>query len=202
MKALSLAFAFSLLFAAPALAQSLDLMVANCSKIGHSDKRLDCYDRVVDQDRAKRGLAPRHTSAAGEKWLLRTRVNPLDDTETVTVSLGAKRGASELGVVPRLVFVCESRRTKVYIGWGEFLPQEPDVTTRIGNSRSTSAEWLLSTDERATFHPNPAGFIRNLLRKDALVAQVSPKEQNRITAVFDVTGLRDALKPLRRECRW
>lgn len=45
-------------------------------------------------------------------------------------------------------------------------------------------------------------LIKRLLEVDTYVAQVTPYSENPITAVFEINGIKNALKPIRKECGW
>ena len=80
---------------------------------------------------------------------------------------------------------------------------EADVLTRVGDEQALEREWNLSTDGQATFFPdNDIVFIKQLLEVDRLVAQVTPFLESPVTLVLDLTGLNNAIKPLREACGW
>jgi type VI secretion system protein VasI len=60
----------------------------------------------------------------------------------------------------------------------------------------------MSTDSKATFHPQPIAFLKSMMEANTLVAQVTPYNESPVTAIFDTTGLADAIKPLRETCNW
>ncbi|WP_257025488.1 type VI secretion protein [Pseudoalteromonas sp. MIP2626] len=41
-----------------------------------------------------------------------------------------------------------------------------------------------------------------MLTSDKLVAQVTPYNESPATAIFNTTGLKNAIKPLRETCNW
>ena len=75
------------------------------------------------------------------------------------------------------------------------------MTTRLGNGEVKTQQWPLSTDKKATFYPrDDAAFLEQLLTSNSFVAQTTPYGESPITAVFDLTGLTAAVKPLREVC--
>jgi hypothetical protein len=60
----------------------------------------------------------------------------------------------------------------------------------------------MSTDSQATFHPQAIPFLKSLVQANKLVAQVTPYNASPVTAIFDTTGLGNAIKPLRETCNW
>lgn len=55
-----------------------------------------------------------------------------------------------------------------------------------------------------TFYPGSGaiGFIKELMDADRFVAQVTPYNDNPVTAIFDLTGLNQAVQPLQETCGW
>lgn len=145
------------------------------------------------------------------KWLMSKRANPIDDTLTVTLSLTAEEGVSTLGEPVTFVARCKSNVTEAYAIWGEYLgsnaPSDQadvkNIVVRIGTSPAMTEKWAVSTDRTATFAPDWAGdLLKELLGQERLVLQTTPYGESPITAVFDVTGLKDQLGPLAEACNW
>jgi hypothetical protein len=137
------------------------------------------------------------------KWRIDSRIDPLDDTKTVTLWLAANRDLSSRSDVTNLVFRCKSNTTEAYIDWGEYLGREAVVAIRFDKGAVRRSSWSVSSDKKASFYPsNDIEFITSLTEVDRLVAQVTPYGGNPITAVFDVSGLSASLRPLREACDW
>ncbi len=169
-----------------------------CTVISAPSGRLVCYDSLT------KALTPITTPQAGVgAWQVSDKTNPLDDSRTVTLDLAATSGRSVYGKPIVLVLRCQSHKTEVFIGWGSYLGEEAKVTTRVGSGESKTKNWGVSTDHTATFyHSDPVAFIQELMAADRFVAQVIPYNESPITAVFDLTGLQTAVKPLRDDCAW
>lgn len=144
-------------------------------------------------------------------WSLQKSNNPLDDTETITISLNSKFGVSRNG--DPIVFVgrCKSNKTEVFVDWRDYLGDDSrdvysawkNVTIRIGKSPARGQRWGISTDRKATFAPDwPGKLLRDLLDQDELILQTTPYGGNPTTAIFDVSGLRNVLGELATACGW
>jgi len=183
--------------------EELEQEIARCAVIDGDLERLECYDRLAQSlglDRAQ--LVPTAVEGTG-KWQVSVKTNPLDDTTTVTLVLLADSGTSTWGNRVALVLRCKSNKTEAYINWHDYLGSEARVIWRIGDEDARTAKWGLSTDSEATFYPyDDIAFIRQLLNADRLVAQVTPYAENPVTAVFDLTGLTSAIRPLQDACGW
>ncbi|MGU3237515.1 hypothetical protein FA893_07430 [Photobacterium damselae subsp. piscicida] len=136
------------------------------------------------------------------KWDVRSTLNPIDDSKTVTLSLSADSGKGRWGDRISLIIRCKSNKTDLYINWNDFLGSEASVLTRIGNAKASTAYWPLSTDKKATFKNQPIPFIKKMMKSNKMVAQVTPYNENPVTAVFDTKGLNAAIFSLRETCHW
>lgn len=144
-------------------------------------------------------LACAATNSGG--WLVQSATDPLDDSQIITVAKDAEQGRNYLGEPVTLVLRCKSKRAQMFIAWHEYLGQEGlYVRYRIDKGVLQGGGWLSSNDQTATFYANPEGMISDLLKGSRLVARTTPYDSNTITAVFDLTGLRDAAEPLIKAC--
>jgi type VI secretion system protein VasI len=206
MKKLVIAVLLMIVAALPVAAstcEELEQEIACCAVIDGNLERLECYDKLAQSlglDRPQ--LVPTAVEGTG-KWDVRIETNPLDDTTTVMLVLLADSGTSTWGKQVALVLRCTSNKTEAYINWREYLGSEARVIWRIGDEDARTAEWSLSTDSKATFYPDSdITFIQQLLDADRLVAQVTPYAESPVTAIFDLTGLMNAIGPLQDECGW
>jgi len=137
-------------------------------------------------------------------WKVSTSINPLDDTKTIILALPAKKGRSGRSDRPiPLIIRCKSGETELYIGWGEYLGSSTHVTSRLGHGQAITSQWNLSSESTTSFYPhNTILFINQLMNVDRLVLQTTPYQEIPITAVFETTGLKTAIKPLRMVCGW
>jgi|TARA_B100001971_G_scaffold18505_1_gene14422 type VI secretion system protein VasI len=183
-------------------ADSINKRLAKCAAIEGDLERLECFDQLTRE----LGLVATTNTVAVEgsgKWNVRIDSNPLDDSKTVVLVLVADEGSSQWGRPVVLIIRCKSNSTEVYITWNDYLGSEARVTTRIGSSKAQSSYWSLSTDSQATFYQdNRIAFVKQLMRADKFVAQVTPYNESPVTAVFDIRGLSEAIKPLQETCGW
>ncbi len=198
--------------------EDLKTRLANCASIEDDQERLKCYDQLV-QDLGLLTLTGTKPAVDKEspptiddenkpivdkgKWSVDTETNPIDDSKTVTVSLLADEGEGIYGDKIILMIRCKSNKTDLFIGWSSYLGDEANVLTRIGTEDSSRQRWSLSTNSQATFYPgSDITFIKKIMSVDKFVAQVTPYSESPITAVFDVRGLKEAIKPLQEVCGW
>jgi len=166
----------------------------------------------IDERAAPEDPVRANTENAGSgAWRVRTETNPIDDTQTVTLSLAAETGTSRSGNPVTFIARCKSNTTEAYVVWGDFLGDDSNdvysewkrVTIRIGSEQAREERWGVSTDHNATFAPSWAGnLLKELLDENRLVLQTIPYGQNPNTAIFDVSGLRGVLGELAETCNW
>jgi len=199
--------------AADAKADDLGVRMKACSTQKDDRERLACYDRVMRGGKSAKAPAPTATSlnksiptlpTGTGKWRVSVDTNPVDDSTTVTALLEADEGESDAGDKTTLILRCRSNETELYITWGGFIGSKaPQVLTRIGAAPPDTFEWSVSTNREGTFFPgDDIAFIRRLLDANRLVARVTPYQESPITAVFDLRGLRAAVRPLQETCGW
>lgn len=180
--------------------------VAECAIVDGDLARLECFDVLAKRHQVD---GPQRTeSAAGHgetgKWKVVDTTNPIDDTRAVQLILESDSGVSRWGKPIVLVLRCLSDTTDLYIRWNGYLGRDSTmVTTRIGSLRAETRSWGLSTDKQSSFHPrSPIATIKTMVDHGTLLAQVTPYNENPITATFDTSGLGAAIAPLRETCKW
>lgn len=142
-------------------------------------------------------------SGAGS-WMVSEKKNPLDDSDTVVLSLAAMNGANTFGESPTLVARCLSNQTEVYIAWKTYLGSgNTTQIVRMGKHPAKHERWSISTDGSAAFSPGWGGnFLQDLEKVDMLTVQITPYGESPITAQFDVTGLSNLLPKIAKTCNW
>ncbi len=155
--------------------------------------------------------------APPSKWVYSREIDPIDDTTTIAFVLYSDSGKSSFGKPIRLVLRYRSGKksgtTELYINWYDYLSGDlAFVTYRFGTEKAKDSTWLVSTTNTATFYgPGFWGttsskrtieFIRELTKVDSFVVQVTPYNENPVTAVFDIRGLKEAIEPYNDILNW
>ena len=199
-----------LILAAVALAASASVMaeqvpsgsIAKCAMIESDVTRLACYDQIAKAHPLNDQHAVQVQGGNTGKWVLDNKNNLIDDSVTITLTLTADSGGTRFGKPIELIARCASNKTEVLINWRTYLGSQASVTLRIGAGDANTSRWDVSSDRQATYHPAPVKMLKDMLAADNMVAQVTPFNVNPFTAIFDTSGLDEAIKPLRETCGW
>jgi len=140
-------------------------------------------------------------SAEKPHWQLRSDISPIDDSKSYFLSKDAEEaiGTGFMRSTPTLMIRYKERELDVYITFGTYLGSDTvPVTLRLGQSPASQESWGLSTDGRAIFCPSDErAFVQELLKNDRLVIRLTPFGESPVTSTFDLTGLSEALQPMR-----
>ena len=187
-----------------------DSAVATCAVIEGDLDRLSCFDDLA-RDADLDGPQPvAVVDATPGKWFVSKDTNPIDDSQRVVARLAADTGTSRYGGTISFIARCQSNETEAYINWDSYLGNDGDfrneyknVTVRIGDAQASPQRWTLSTDSKATFAPNWAGdLLKQMAGTSKFIAQATPYNESPITAIFDTTGMAEAIGPLAEVCGW
>lgn len=141
-------------------------------------------------------------------WNIRTSISPLDDSKTVTASLIAVEGDGTYGEPVILGLRCKRDPKKIsgtmdsILEWHSYLGSDrPQILIRFDDADPRPQLWHLSADNTVTFAPSGRGFMAlQLVDAERMVAQVTPYNENPITAVFDLIGVKEAVAQILAAC--
>lgn len=195
--ALLSSMAWVLASAAPPLgAQTLEI-VRICAAIANETARLSCYDRLVET------MGVSAAGPEGTLWEVEFTVDPLTDARTARATLPALQGTGADGRPIQLLFICAAGRTDAFLDWGYYLPGQREVLLRLDDDGPQPTFWEPEANStRARYRNEGDVLARILVPRRRLVARVAPPRRDPITAVFDLTGMDDAMTPLREACGW
>lgn len=205
MKKKLLVLLLPIIFTDFAFAKSLLIStIGSCKSINDNEQRLACYDAAFEVNTSV------VETNSESKWVITDEVSPIDDSKTVILSLKSdspiKSDFSK--VTPKLYIICKERKTNFIIDFDMFLSTD-DIKpiTRIDSDKAVNGvEWYISTDYKALFYPGSQKkineFIKTLKDKKKFFIQVTPFSKGSVNTTFDLTGLDEAIKPVREACNW
>lgn len=201
----------SFIGSAHATLTSVPEQVAQCQKVIGDAARLGCFDRIVKQgadDKEKTTTSDeiKEPQSTG-KWVSSNEISPIDDSRNEYISLAADNqiyGRFGESPTPGLWISCKEKKTELLINWDIFLStQNTQVLTRLDSKKAITRTWTMSTNSKATYYSGSTiSFIKELMQSQKLYAQTTPYGENTVKATFDLSGLSNAIKPLREACKW
>lgn len=181
--------------------------MAVCAIKGSDKERLNCYDSLAN----KLGVSPPSSVKPSKiknqgKWQVNTAKSQIDDSNNVNLWVMAddyvKSGYDE--VRPELFVRCSENKTSVFITWDLYLGLDStSMLTRLDSENAVINLWTISTDNKAVFTTdNDITYVKSLFGHDRLLAKITPYGASPVIATFSITGLKDAVTPLRKACKW
>lgn len=196
----------------------------SCHIFTSTTARLGCYDRATGfgdppADRDVSILSDRDPDKPTEtqtvkpigKWVVSTEKSPIDDSTNVFLTLASSENipARFGGIGPMRIFLqCRENKTLIYITFnGHFMSdhQHGKVTYRLDDTPSGSTNMKESTDHEALglwSGRTSIPFIKKMFGHDNLLIRATPFSESPLTATFPITGLENAIEPLRKSCGW
>jgi type VI secretion system protein VasI len=176
----------------------------DCAALDDEKLRLACYDE------AHRAGS---SGPQGEgKWRVTRQVSKIDDSPEVFVAveaidpLSGPEGRTSTGI---LMISCREGNTDVFLNFGEHTVSAnralANVTTRVDKNRARKVAMRPSRDRKALglwSGRRAIPFVKDMLGARRLFVRALPPEEAAIDMEFEITGLVDAIKPLREACRW
>lgn len=178
--------------------------IAKCAQLKTISERVVCYDNLA----MSLGLHKTQSSNTHvkDRWIVRSEKSPINDSTNVYLSLYADKEVQtgHKTVMPELNIRCKENKTETYIIWDLYLGiNKADVLIRLDKEKATIKPWTISTSNTTAFLPgNNIAFLKQLMKHNALLAQVTPYGENTVMAIFDIRGLSEAITPLREACKW
>jgi hypothetical protein len=131
--------------------------------------------------------------------------DPVTGARRASAALVAAEGRVWYGDPFTLTVRCDLGITDVIVTWYWQLGPERlvNVDTRIGDAEFTTEPWF--NDGQATsYGRDDVAFIKSLFGETRLTQQVAVKEMGTdlAVAVFDISGIEDAMANVREACGW
>jgi type VI secretion system VasI family protein len=175
-----------------------------CAQVTDDYNRLACFDRVI----AEYGLdEPPELRATKGVWQLQTEPSDFGVADYFLYVVATRGIADGQGgrTMPALVIRCVEDVTAVYIDWGVKLGSgEIEMEYRLDDGEITDETWSIATDGQTIGKWRGARaipFVKQLFDKERLFVRIGD-ESGSVGTVFKVSGLQQAIQPLRKGCDW
>jgi len=167
---------------------------------GYQEK-LNTFNKVASE----RQLFERMKKA----WNVHEYTSEKDDSTNVAMAVVSSSNFYEYGgevIKPTLAIFCSENKTRIYVNWGVYIrSRDTTMEYRLESQQSTKTRtFSISTDYEALgfFGSRAIPFIKSLFDEESITMWVTPYGENTIKAKFEITGLKIAIKPLRKACHW
>ena len=186
----------------------------NCTKLTDADARLACYDSIFGTSNPNKELVDEQaieTHNPPENWFIRETVSNVDDSNNVmlwTEALDTNRGRFGSSVRLSLVAACGENSTSVWINFGgHFMSDHRHGTViyRVDKQTAERKNFFESNNNEALglwSGRSAIPFLKQLLGHDQLFIKATPYSESALEATFDISGLEQAITPLREACNW
>lgn len=178
--------------------------MAKCAALSADAERLICYDSITEKLGVDQ-LYSTNTTEIGD-WFISTDKSPIDDSVNVYLSIPSQEPVRSgyNTVRPTLFIRCSENKTSIFINWGLYLGLESTrMLTRFDSNKATTKTWSISTDNKAVFvHGSDIDFAKEMMNHNKLLTQITPYGESPVMATFTISGLSEAIKPLREACDW
>ena len=133
-------------------------------------------------------------AAGTDKPFTSIKTDPIDDKKVLYIVFNAPQKVNDyVDNVTLVIKKKEGSRPELYVNWKEFLNERSCyVTYRIDDDKAKTEEWLLSTDEKASFYNGDIAALLDRLRNASqFIVRTTPFNEPPCTAIFDVSALRN-----------
>lgn len=178
-----------------------------CREVENDLDRLACYDL----ESGRTPVAEVVETPVSSAWNVSVSTSEMTDQTTVVLSTTTE-GSISCGFTPRpaaLILRCSENTTVLYISTScqmtSNLRGYGDVTYRFDDASAQTRGFTESSDSSALGLWNGGKsipFIKKMFGKSTALFRFTPFGDSPTTARFDITGLEEAIAPLREACHW
>ena len=177
--------------------------IAKCAMKNSDASRLICFDALSQSLGVDK---PKNKTTSKGKWLVSESKSLIDDSLTVTLMLSSAETITtsyRRQIYPTMILRCSENKTNAFVNWNMFLGSDSKrVLVRIDKKKAKTQRWYVSTDSKAIFAPKDISFIKSLFGHEKILMQLTPYNESPRMATFEIGGLKEAIKPLRKACGW
>ncbi|WP_343717124.1 type VI secretion system-associated protein TagO [Inquilinus sp.] len=169
--------------------------------------RLTCFDELGR--RIVGAPAPTASETAGN-WDASADVDPLTDAKQYYLQLKSSNQVPTMfgQMQSAILFIrCKGSTTAAFVIWPAYLGIGDDISVRyrIDEGEVERGNWSASTEGKAAGLWNGSKaipFLKRLVGAKKLALAMAGYQSAEQTATFDLSGIDEAIKPLREGCKW
>ena len=181
----------------------------DCSKITTDTERLSCYDKIFKPDQKAADTEPQ-VDEEKKGWIISKETSKIDDSISYYLILFSDdfigEREKEHGAI---AIACPKKTTTIIFDAGEnYLVNDGDydrVTYRLDKEKAKTIPMGVANGHKAIGLWSGAKsipFIKEMFGHDKMVVQITPYQKAPVTMEFSISGLEEAIKPIRQECNW
>lgn len=177
-----------------------------CAAVENAEGRLACYDEI-----AKAATTTTETTVASQ-WKVDVQTSPIDDTKNVFLTVVGENGLkNRYGQEADLSFyiACRENVTSAFFVFGGHFMSDiqgrGQVTYRVDQAKARSQSFTVSTDNEALglwSGGSAIPFIKGLFGGKRMYVEATPFSESTVSDFLPVSGLEEAIAPLRESCGW
>lgn len=196
--------------------------VSECADIDDPARLLECYANLAKKREAEAARAENKSpfvlvrSDSDSGWRLSASELSGDHWRRLNLRVYAKnfwvrsddqRKIAHLADLrPSLWFRCVNGKMSGFIDWGIFLDiEKAKIVFRYDNEPTQVAMVQVSEDHKkveSLSEDRLIARIKEMFGKNTLTASVTPLGEEPLAVSFNISGLENAIKPLRESCHW
>lgn len=177
---------------------------SSCPSIENDTDRLACYDKEAE-DSSKNTEDQKELEDLKKEysdWVVNITESPLNDSKEVTM-MKFSEGFEDTRSPAVLMLRCQRNKTDAFISWNEYIGSDNmRVAYRIDKEGAKNVWWNASSNGQASFIPKSISFIKSLEGKESIYVEAEKYRGGRVAATFNISGIEEAIKPLREACSW
>ena len=145
-------------------------------------------------------------------WQVTEEKSKIDDSKNVFLNLASLESIrNQYGQVARLELwiSCREKKTDLYFTFGGHFMSSVNgagaLTYRVDKKAAQKKEFTESNNHQALglwSGPTSIPFIKEMFGGSTLFVRAVPYNESAVTGDFNISGIEDAIKPLREACRW
>ncbi len=186
----------------------IDRDMAACAAVENSVDRLSCYDALA----TKRDVAaPKVDTERQGDWKVTSETSKIDDSTNVFLTVDSDNSFPDrLSREKRATFyvVCREKSTDMFVYMGGMFLSDisgfGEVTYRVDKNKAKKINLTVSTNNEALglWRGSAVRFLKEVMNGRKLLLEVTPYNESSIAAEFNIAGMPEAIKPLRKACSW